>query len=415
MNLAFQKIDITPRLPVLLSGFGKQRLATSVHDSLYARIFLFKDDLQEILWIQLDLTAIDQELIQLISEKTGISQEQMLISATHTHSAFGGTINTSSGLLKGMESVFGGSLNLEYCKYMAQLIHDAVIEMRKNVSPVSLRMIQGKVLGLGTDRHDPTLEGDEDALILELTTDKNKTLIVRLACHPTVLNADNLEVSADFPGAIEAHLDDYDCVAYVNGSCGDISTRFTRKNSGFDEWERFGKLAADQIKALLEGPSEVIDDFSLELTQKYFSVKARKTDTLEEAQVKLKKAMDDLKEAERQNLPPQELRLVQSFVEGAQNNYLAAKTLGNIQEIQVPVSALKLPGITLIFTPIELFSKLSNPLKQYGLEFVGYTNGYQMYMPDIQAYEKNFYEANSSPYACGAGEKLMNDIKNWIV
>ena len=110
----------------------------------------------------------------------------------------------------------------------------------------------------------------------------------------------------------------------------------------------------------------------------------------------------------------QELRVIQSFYEGAQNNLLASKSLADLTEIHVPVSALKLNDLTLIFTPCELFSKLSSPLKKHGLEFIGYTNGYHLYMADEEAYDRQFYEAASSPYAKGSGEHLMNQIKEWI-
>ena len=37
MQVSFEKIDVTPALPVRLSGFGKVRWAQTAHDPLYAR------------------------------------------------------------------------------------------------------------------------------------------------------------------------------------------------------------------------------------------------------------------------------------------------------------------------------------------------------------------------------------------
>lgn len=414
MNLAFQKIDITPSLPVRLSGFGKVRLAEKVHDNVYARVFLFQEDAQEILWVQFDLCAVDQFLLNLIQQKTKIPEEQILLSATHTHSGPGGTLSTHEGMLKGMDPVFC-HFSADYCELIAEKISQSVQQLRTETKPTSLKIAQGKIHGLGTDRHDPALEADEDVLVLEWTAGMHKALIVRMACHPTVLNADNLEITADFPGAIEPHFKDYDLVAYVNGSCGDMSTRFTRKGQGFEECQRFGKLCADTIQNLLDHHLRSCNHVSLTLRKKTFTVKARKSDTLSEAQAKLNKFMNDYEKAKRNGASEQELRLAMSFVEGAQNNLMASNALQGKTIVEVPVSALSLPDLTLIFTPVELFSKLSNPLKQLGLEFIGYTNGYHLYMPDRDAYDKQFYEASSSPYAQGSGEDLMEQIKNWII
>ena len=412
MKLAFTKIDITPQLPVPLSGFGVKRIAESVHDAQYARLFLFEGK-KTILWVQMDLVAVDNALLSKVKTKTGLKDDEVLLSATHTHSGAGGTLSTHEGLLKGMDPIFC-DYNDEYCESIADKIAEAVKELKEQTKESELRMIRGTNSGLGTERHDAALAADYDTLVMELTSGEKKALIVRMACHPTVLNAANLAITADFPGAIEPHFEDYELVAYVNGSCGDMSTRFTRKGQGFEECARFGKLAADHIKELLESSTSAAKPYELELLNTAFTVDARTTDPLPVALEKLEKAKKEVEQAMAQGITGHELRVIQSFYEGAQNNLLASKSLSGITEISVPVSALKLPELTLIFTPCELFSKLSNPYKKNGLEFVGYTNGYQLYMADEEAYEKQFYEASSSPYAKGAGESLMQQINSWI-
>ena len=71
MQVSFEKIDVTPALPVRLSGFGKVRWAQTAHDPLYARLLLFSGE-QETLWIQIDWCAADAMLYQQIAELTGI-------------------------------------------------------------------------------------------------------------------------------------------------------------------------------------------------------------------------------------------------------------------------------------------------------------------------------------------------------
>ena len=75
MKTAFKKIDITPQTPIRLSGFGKVRVSETVHDPIHARVFLFNQNNTEILWIQFDLCAVDQYLLNLIQKKTNIEEK----------------------------------------------------------------------------------------------------------------------------------------------------------------------------------------------------------------------------------------------------------------------------------------------------------------------------------------------------
>ncbi|MBQ4342978.1 MAG: neutral/alkaline non-lysosomal ceramidase N-terminal domain-containing protein [Erysipelotrichaceae bacterium] len=415
MNVAFKKVEITPYLPVQLSGYGKLQVAYKVHDPLYARAFLFEKDKKEVLWVQLDLAIFDEYLLNLISEKTGVSKENLIVSTTHTHSGPGGTIDTYEGLMVGLDFDLGGYLNPEYCHRIASYLGDAVKEMRQELKPTSLRIIRGKVTGIGTDRHDPSFEADEDALILEFTTQEKKALILRMSCHATVLHEDNLEVSADFPGEIEPHFNDYEMVAFVNGSAGDMSPRFTRRECTFEECKRLGKLAADQVKELLKNEGSIYEDFTMNFKQKVFSVPSKKMKDRMTLEKERKLTKDKIEEAKRLNLSESEMRLHESVLEGISNQLLSYNAFSKITEVAVNVGALELPGLTIVFTPLELFSKLSNPLKKkYSLEFVGYTNGFKCYMPDKRAYELNYYEVFSTPYACGSGELLMEYIEKWL-
>lgn len=416
MNIAFQKIDITPHLPVQLSGYGKLQIAYEVHDRLYARVFLFGKDDTELLWIQLDLAIFDDYLLDLIAEKSGVSKERLIVCSTHTHSGPGGTIDTYQGLMVGLDSDIGGYLNPEYCHRIANSIGETVVQLRRELTPCTLRIFKGVVEGLGTNRHDPQMDCDKDAFVLEFATAKKKALMVRMSCHGTVLHEENLLVSADFPAYIEPQFTDaYDMVAFINGSAGDMSPRFTRKECSFTECERLGKLAASQLKEIMKQDVTTYTDFSMNYQQAVFNVPTKKTDSPQVAKQKVEEAKKNLEEGRKKHLNPNELRLLESLLEGANNALLSCEAFAKFTSIDVNVSALQLPDLTIVFTPVEMFSMLSNQLKPYNLEFISYTNGFKGYMPDKSAYEHQFYEVFSTPYACGSGELLMERIKAWLI
>lgn len=414
MKTAFGRTDITPCLPVQLSGFAGVRVAREVHDPLYARVFLFDRDGEELLWVQLDLAIFDDYLMDRICEYARVTRKQLLVCSTHTHSGPGGTIDTYQGVNAGLDINLGGALNAEYCHRVGRQIGELTEQLRKDLSPGTIRITRGELKGLGTDRHDPQLPADEGAMVIEVTSGEKKAMIIRMSCHATVLNAENLMITADFPSAIEPHFPEYEQVAFVNGSAGDMSTRFTRQENTFREWERYGKLCADQLKEIMKQDAPVYDDFNITLKQKVFTTEVRKMDTPQQAQARYDEAYGTYQQAIADGLPDIEIRLIKSVWEGAGNYLASCQAFSKLDKIDVPVSVLELPSVSIFFTPTELFSKLSNPLRKYGLEHVGYSNGYLQYMPDRRAYELNYYETASTPYACGAGEKLMDAIVAWL-
>lgn len=416
MKIAFDKVNISPDCPVRLSGFGKKRWADKIHDELFARLFLFQDEEKEILWIQMDLIGIDDFLFNLIQKATGIDKENCIISCTHTHSGPVGTLRTDSGILQGTDPIFG-EINACYCQKIADAIGSRVKQLRCELSSFVYKLVTGKVHGLGTDRHDPALSCDDDMLVVEFKTETKKALLVKVACHPTVLNGDNLEVSADFPYAVEKNLSHYAMCALVNGSCGDMSTRFTRQASGFDEVERFGKLVSNQIKELLEIQKSYKNDFQMKSYKQTFTLKVKQGDPLEVAQMKLKEATQKVAEGKEKGISSTELRLLQSLKEGAQNNLLMSQLLSRYKTVDLSVGVIYLAEYWLVTVPVELFSKLSNPLKEKSanLDFIGYTNGYMLYMVDKQGYLKGYYEAGSSIFEVNEAERLMNEIEQCFI
>lgn len=414
MKCGFDRLDITPILPVRLSGFGKVRWANEIHDPIMTRLFLFKGE-EENLLIQLDLVAVDDLLYTMIEKKTGIKKDRIVLMATHTHSGPVGTLDTTKGALNGLDSIFG-EVNTNYCECIADQVSDSVNHLRECLQPFTYRILKGKVEGLGTDRHDLSLPYDEDMLLIEFKlADGKRALLTRMSCHPTVMNQENCCVTADFPGAIEPLFPEYQQVAYVNGSCGNMSTRFTRKGNGFEEVERFGKLVAKQMKELLNKPIPFKEDFSLCIKRKEIELPPRKFDTIEEATRKLEETKAKYEEGKKMNLDEQALRVLKSVYEGAQNNMFAAMRASSLSKLMLSISWIKLPEINLITVPCELFSTLSDLIKEeLNSEFIGYTNGYFLYLPDEESFRKQVYESFSSPFAAGSGELLMNEIKKWV-
>ena len=85
-------VDITPeKLPVIVSGMFLEGSSATVHSRLYARALVIQSDQKRVALVVVDTLMMPRDLLdrakQLAEQSTGIPAENMMISATHTHSA----------------------------------------------------------------------------------------------------------------------------------------------------------------------------------------------------------------------------------------------------------------------------------------------------------------------------------------
>lgn len=414
--LGFDRQCTTPKLPVHLSGYAGERIAAGVHDDLYTRCIAMESEGKRFLLAQCDCVAVDDSLRRKVLTALAdlnIADEHFVLLATHTHSGPAGTLDTSTEPFKSLQSIFGIP-NPEYQKELAGKIALAARNAFSDLEECKLTIGRGEIEGVGTERHDPALSGDPSLLtLLFKRTDGKKVLLYNYACHPTVLNPSNLLITADLPYAVERDPD-YDMVMFINSNAGDISTRFTRAASSYEQAEAYGKIITHCIKKALsdpiyEGPFEKID-----IRQYPITLPVKKVRPVEEEQTQLKKYQDRLSEGQRQGLDDKQLRILASYVEGAKVAVDLAESLKGLEDLKAHFSVITLQNLKIAVIPGELFSTLGVPLKKDGIEVFGYGNGYYLYLADKAAYDNRYYEAMSSPFERGVGEYLVEEIRKKV-
>ncbi|MCL6505823.1 MAG: hypothetical protein K6T59_02260 [Bryobacteraceae bacterium] len=89
LRVGAASVKITPPVGVPLAGYYNVRLATGVHDELYAKALVLESGGSRAALVACDLIALEQDLVEaaraLIEKATGIPGEHVMISATHTH------------------------------------------------------------------------------------------------------------------------------------------------------------------------------------------------------------------------------------------------------------------------------------------------------------------------------------------
>lgn len=119
--------NITPPLGVSINGGTQDRVATHIHDELHARCLVLDDGATKLAIVVNDSCMIPREVFdeakRLAGEATGIPAANMLLSATHTHSA------------PASASVFQSNADMAYREFLARRIADGICRAHNNLAP----------------------------------------------------------------------------------------------------------------------------------------------------------------------------------------------------------------------------------------------------------------------------------------
>jgi len=221
---------------VYLAGFGNNRLATGMHDDLWARALVLDFGGQRIAMVSLDLIGYSQDsgyfgldhVKKMIDPKLGI--QEILLTCTHNHEG-PDTIG-----LWGANAVNDGKYP-RYLQFVDEQIAKAVRQAAEHVVPVKMK------LGATDPSKSPSLRDmqtrtdgrpprffDEELRVMQFvgisgeSTDKVVATLVNWNTHPESMEDENTILTSDFPGTVRNELEKkYGGTAvYVSGDLGAV-------------------------------------------------------------------------------------------------------------------------------------------------------------------------------------------------
>lgn len=419
MRLGCSEIEITPNLPINLGGYGgRTQPGNGVATKLLARGFTFEHEGLRGGLITADILMLNSAQVEKIRERasslTGIPMENIVISCTHTHS--GPSPFSKPGL--------GNPPDETYINWLLKALAGTLPLAGDNMEPVQMGWDSAQVSGVSANRRDPDQDVDRELTVLGFARADGslKALLMNFPCHPTVLGAGNLKVSSEYPGAatsVVAKLFPGTVVAFINGACGDISTRFVRRVQAQAEVQRLGTVLGARAAAMAAGLEFADAEFSVARQ----IVKVDLKPLLPEAELdkEIAQWQQRLEDLKLQDAPAAQVRIAQTGWEGARMQKLSAQVRDDM-DADAELSIWQLGPVGLVSIPGELFSALGQRIKAespFAANVIaGYSNGHLGYIPTRQAYEQGGYEPLSSPLAPGFGEKLaaaaVGGLKNII-
>jgi hypothetical protein len=241
------------RVGVPLGGYAfREGVSVGTHDPITATALVVRQGRSAAAIVSVDLVAVTsalrQRVLALLEVDPGLRPEQVLLAATHTHSGPGGP---HTDLHDG-----GAYYDPDTAGRLAATIARAVRDAHRDIEPVSVRAWAGMASGVASDRVRAVVDVSVPTAVAVLSTPGGRTIgaVANYACHPTVLDEANLEFSADYVDAARRRLRERlgtPVVLFLNGACGDLSTRYSRRAASFDEAARLGGMAANHLTALV--------------------------------------------------------------------------------------------------------------------------------------------------------------------
>lgn len=273
LKAAAARIDITPKNPVFIAGYGSNRKSASVHDPVSARCLVLESGGTRIAIVSCDVIGVPRYVSERIRGmvKT-VSPEHLYIAATHTHSGpdtlgqWGPDIQTS-----GVDKAWWE----ETQNRIAALVDATTAKLEPAVLKLANTTEVPKVSK--NSRIPQVLDTELGAMqFLAPSGDRVIATLVNFACHPEVL--DSHAISSDFPNylysAVESKTNAV-CL-YLNGAQGGMVTALfdeeaLPKGENFHAIETIGTGLGNRALEILQS-AEIIKEVPIATQRQIFQV-----------------------------------------------------------------------------------------------------------------------------------------------
>ncbi len=403
---AAAKADITPTDLVELWGYlDRSGPATGTRDPLYAKVLLLDDGSTRLAWVTLDLGRVfGRESMDQVRDRVQKSARvtHVCFSASHTHSAPAIYESYENGTRPAWETaaldkiaaaIESAANNLEPARLGAGEGSVFIGHNRRFVQPDgTVKMLWRNATKMPTHPVDPRV----GVIRVDNASGKTLAVIVNYACHPVVFGPDNLQYSADYPGAVAEVVEkafgaDSLCF-FLQGASGDINPYYDKMklDEGADALMRetgrqLGAEALRVAKSISPGVPKT-SEIQVSLENRRFKHRYDKDRLLEYLRAL--------------QLPPSAIERFQAYLSAPMDCVVTAVLLNR------EIALMGMPGEPFVEFGLNFRDRAPAP----HAFFAGYCNGHQAYFPTIRAAVEGGYGAAglNSFIEVGAGEAMVD-------
>ncbi|SKC70926.1 neutral/alkaline non-lysosomal ceramidase N-terminal domain-containing protein [Krasilnikoviella flava] len=406
VGAATVEVEVPPGTP--MAGFAaRQDPSRGVHDPTTVRALVLDD----VALVSVDVCALHEDTCAQVRARLADVVPTCVVAATHTHS--------------------GPCVGRGRVGRHAAAVHDDVVAAAERAvrhahakrRACAVEYTEVRSPGVGANRRHPGRSVDLRLQALCFRDPADGRVVSRLVvypCHPVVLDAANLLVSADYPGQVRTVLEAGDpgsVTMFLTGAAGDINTGHRAEDSyrasgtglrTYAEAERVGAVLADALggaaRHLVGGEVQataVTEEVDLPLLP------------VDREQVRrdLARWTTDLGEADADRAAL--LGVWASWARGVLDGGVPERATWRAR-----VTAVRLGEVALVALPGEPFLASGEQVRAASsapVIVLGYSDGCPGYLPPREEYAHGGYEVDDAhryydmpaPFAPGAAEQLV--------
>ena len=424
-RVGYGKENITPDGPVGMGGYGRsdQRISNGILSYLYVTCIAITDaDDNTILVYGMDLCGCGDatRFRANISAATGVPEDNIMVSASHTHSAPDYGVDTGhqgaalnklkDGLIKAAETaledrkparMFGGSIEVEGMNFVRHYICNDGTYAGDNFGDAS-----SGYAGHAT-KADPQLQ-----LIKFVREGDNDIYMTNFQTHPHQTGGSGkFDLSADIVGEYRMHMEnDLGCeVLYLSGAGGNINSRSRiAEENATPDWKAWGKQMAKHAQSV---EFTELNTGKVQASVVEFEAQINHADDAFAAvcgDLRRKWDKGELTTAQVKELGlTYGIKLNSPYHAGAISSRASMGRSGTFQ-----IWAYSFGDVGLVAFPGEqfdtngVFIKENSPFK---MTLIGTkANGENGYFPSQLTFEYGSYEVDTTKYVCGTAELLAD-------
>lgn len=438
LKAGFARVDVTPMLGIDIAGYFKQRIADGVLDTLDAIALAVEAGGEKALLIVVDHCGLDKEYLDkyrdMITEKTGLPREAIMITVTHTH--------TGPCLVPGTTD----PLQLEYGVFLGHRVADAAAAAIEDLKPAKMGIAVGTAPNIafirryimkdGSIKTNPGVNnpdivksaGDTDERVNVIRFNRGEgddIVLVNFGCHPDVVGGN--KISADWPKflrtTVEKAIDGSKCL-YINGAQGDVNhvnvfpkagdfndmfNDFDGVSRGYGHARYMGRVVAGAVLQVFD-KVEYVDADSVKFKEIIFEAPSQMPSDIDDITVEEAHKINDLHLAGRdEDLPYKEMMLTTMVAQAER----IVKYENGPEKFPMMLSAITIGPAAIFGMPGECFTGVGRGLKEAeGWKMVCpviNVNQKEGYFPMMDCYKEGGYEARSSRFKMGTAEMIIEE------
>ena len=371
--------------------------AIGIHDSIYAKAIVFKDDTKTFALVTTDMQSFPPYFkSQLVKEmqEFGWSEKNILLLPSHSHSSIEMMSLHSRNNLNIPQI---GIYNNDVFILTIENIKNVILEAQENMQPVTVGTARKQLNSWNRNRRKGTTIIDNDLTITKINRMDQSTLaiLINWTAHPTFMGPEDMEFSAGWPGYLQRTVEELSqsnaAVFYYNGAEGDQSP--TPRLEGANNWEQaksygtdLAYISWDLAKNIQTTPVHNFDYHHFEIA-----------------------------------LPPRKWHPTFMMTGGKEygiNNDQADYIINLLFPDSTSSSFLNIGELLIVGVPGEMTAELGNKIKnklntKTKIKFItigGLANEWISYMLSEEEYDKGGYETSVSFYGSTLGPLIVNKI-----